>query len=154
MSRHDYSPGGLVPAIIWRVTLGLAIFSGIGSMPITKRYYISDLPLMEWSADFFVLSAIHYICAAVILAMLAWRLVLSRGLIDLRWSWGPRARWTLLLFGLLIFSGAFKVARNTGFFLPPALLVILDFIHLGSGMAMLLTMIGSLFKSKSQAQAT
>ena len=152
MSRHDYSPGGKLPAVIWRILLGAALFSGFGQMPITKRYYIADLPLMGWAADFFVVSTMHYLSAALILFMLAWRLVLSRGLLDQRWSWGPRAKWTFTLLALLIISGAFKAVRNTGFFLPPALLVILDFMHLGSAMAMLITMIASLFRSKPLPQ--
>ncbi|MBW2195807.1 MAG: FeS-binding protein, partial [Deltaproteobacteria bacterium] len=38
-------------------------------MPIFKRYYISDIPGMGWSADFYFTHYIHYLGAMILLAL-------------------------------------------------------------------------------------
>ena len=124
---------------LYFIAAGMAIFSGMGQMPIMKRYYISDLPLMGWSQDFFIMSDLHYLSVALLLGLLAWRLSLSRRAVYMSWSWGPRSAWGWTLLTLLFISGAFKVARNAGVFLDPFLIMVLDFIHLGSGMAFMFT---------------
>lgn len=124
---------------LYFIAAGMAIFSGMGQMPIMKRYYISDLPLMGWSQDFFIMSDLHYLSVALLLGLLAWRLNLSQRVVDMSWSWGPRSAWGWTLLALLFISGAFKVARNAGVFLDPFLIMVLDFIHLGSGMAFMFT---------------
>lgn len=124
---------------LYFLAAGLAVLSGMGQMPIMKRYYISDLPLMGWSQDFFIMSDLHYLAVALLLGLLAWRLSLSRRVIDTSWSWGPRTKWGWTLLTLLFISGVFKVARNAGVFLDPFLIMVLDFVHLGSGMAFMFT---------------
>jgi hypothetical protein len=47
-------------------------FTGFGQMPIFKRYYISDIPGMGWSADFYVTHYIHYIGAILLLGLVAY----------------------------------------------------------------------------------
>jgi hypothetical protein len=34
-------------------------FAGFEQMPIFKRYYISDIPALGWSSDFYFTHAIH-----------------------------------------------------------------------------------------------
>jgi hypothetical protein len=128
-----------ISKLLYFIAAGIAIFSGMGQMPIMKRYYIADLPLMGWSQDFFIMSDLHYLSVALLLGLLAWRLSLSQRVIDTSWSWGPRTAWGWILLTLLFVSGAFKVARNAGVFLDPLLLMVLDFVHLGSGMAFMIT---------------
>jgi phosphoglycerol transferase MdoB-like AlkP superfamily enzyme len=143
MSNPNQS--GKALSLIYKFALGFALFSGFGQMPIFKRYYFSDLPLLGWTANFYILSNIHYISAAIILMLLAWRISSTGQVLGRNWSWGPRSNWGYLLMGLLIITGAFKVLRNSGLYLDPALLVVLDLMHLGSGMATLFTLIAGLF---------
>jgi hypothetical protein len=143
MSKN--STGGF-SKLLYFIAAGVAILSGMGQMPIMKRYYIADLPLMGWSQEFYIMSDLHYLAAALLLGLLAWRLSLSRRVINMSWSWGPRTAWGWTLLTLLVISGAFKVARNAGVFLDPALLMVLDFVHLGSGMAFMITGLFVLFK--------
>lgn len=132
--------------MLYFIAAGVAILSGMGQMPIMKRYYIADLPLMGWSQDFYIMSDLHYLAAALLLGLLAWRLSLSRRVTDTNWSWGPRTAWGWTLLTLLFISGAFKVTRNAGVFLDPLLLMVLDFVHLGSGVAFMITGIFVFFK--------
>jgi len=150
VSIHDYSPGGRLPRWLYGLAAGAAFFSGLGQMPILKRYYITDLPLMGWAADFYHLSDLHYLSVALLLGLMAWRLALSARVLDRRWSWGPRTFWGWLLIALLFISGAFKVARNLGIFLSPTLLMVLDFMHLGSAMAFMVTGLIALLRGRRQ----
>ena len=150
MNGSMKQPGGRIPGLLYKSALGLALFSGFGQMPILKRYYFSDLPLMDWTSNFYIMSDIHYVCAALILMLMAWRISIGGEILSRDWSWGPRSNWTYLLLTVLILSGAFKVLRNSGLYLPPALLVVLDLMHLGAGMATLVTLIAGLFRKKSR----
>ncbi len=125
--------------LLYYLAAGAAIFTGMGQLPIMKRYYIADLPLLGWSQDFYLMSDLHYLAAALLLGVLAWRLTLSRRVLDRSWSWGPRSSWGWLLLTLLFISGVFKVARNAGVFLNPTFIMVLDFMHLGSAMAFMIT---------------
>ena len=50
----------------------LMAITGMGQMPIFKRYYVADLPGLAWLADPFMVHWIHYIGAALLMLMLGW----------------------------------------------------------------------------------
>ncbi|MCF8124439.1 MAG: hypothetical protein K9K34_18715, partial [Desulfarculaceae bacterium] len=104
-----------------------------------------------WVADFYITSDIHYLAAALLLGMLAWRLALDTRTTGSAWSWGPRTWWGWTLLGLLVVSGAAKVLRNMGIFLPPPLVMVLDFTHLGSAMAFMFTGLVGLVEPKPKS---
>ncbi|GHV06436.1 membrane protein [Campylobacterota bacterium] len=60
----------------WLVALSVfgLIFSGIGQLPAYKRYMLSDLPAMAWTADYMVTLWLHYACAIVLLAACAYHI--------------------------------------------------------------------------------
>lgn len=55
--------------IHWTVTISifLLIFSGIGQMPMYKRYMLDQLPGLAWSSNYSVTLAIHYLAAAALI---------------------------------------------------------------------------------------
>ena len=152
MSTHDFSPGGRAARWLYGLATGLALFTGMAQLPIMKRYYIADLPGLAWSADFFTTSDLHYLAAALLLALLAWRLSLDARLAEVTWSWGPRSWWGWGLLGLLALTGLAKAARNWGLFMPPTAMVVLDLAHLGSAMAFMFTGLASLFMGRREPE--
>ena len=148
MNARSYSPGGRAARWFYGIATGFALFSGFGQMPIFKRYYLADIPGLAWTANYYATSDIHYLAAALLLGMLAWRLALDTRASGAAWSWGPRTWWGWTLLGLLVISGAAKVLRNMGIFLPPPLIMVLDFTHLGSAMAFMFTGLVVLVKPK------
>ncbi len=87
--------------------------SGVGQMPIFKRYYIADLPGLAWTADFYVTHLIHYVAATVFLTIIAYRVglaVFARGVAPFRVS---RLQWVqaAAVAGLII-TGALRVWKN------------------------------------------
>ncbi|MFH1058231.1 MAG: FeS-binding protein [Pseudomonadota bacterium] len=154
MSQNTASPGGRVARWLYGLAMGVAIFTGMAQMPIMKRYYIADIPGLAWTADYFVTSDLHYYAAALLLALLAWRVGLMIRAGGLGWSWGPRSAWGWTLLGLIAVTGLAKVARNAGVFVSPTLMVVLDLTHLGAAMAFMFTGIGLLFRRRGRAQQT
>lgn len=151
MSIHDNTPGGAVMRWLYGLAAGLAIFSGMGQLPIMKRYYLADLPLMGWSANFYINSNLHYLAATLLLFVLFWRIALGKSLKVPAWTWGPRSWWGWTLLGLLIVSGAVKALRNYGVYFDPALLVVCGLTHLGSAMAFMFTGLVSLIRGRPEA---
>ncbi|RJX29571.1 MAG: FeS-binding protein [Desulfarculus sp.] len=139
MAKLNKLDAGRVSRWLYGLAIGVALFSGFGQMPLYKRYYLADLPGLGWSAKFLLLSDLHYLAAALLLGLLTWRLALQARQAAPAWSWGPRTWWGWELIGLLVVSGAAKALRNYGVFLPPPLLMVLDFVHLGSAMALAFT---------------
>ncbi|MBW2050308.1 MAG: hypothetical protein JRJ09_17530, partial [Deltaproteobacteria bacterium] len=54
---------------LYILTFIVMAFTGFGQMPIFKRYYISDIPGMAWSADFYATHYIHYMGAILLLGL-------------------------------------------------------------------------------------
>lgn len=63
----------------WGAALSIftLIFSGIGQMPVYKRYMVADLPGMAWSADYRVTLLLHYLGAALLLGVVAYHILHS-----------------------------------------------------------------------------
>jgi hypothetical protein len=105
------------PVSLWQTRLfALSVFvlvvSGLGQMPLFKRYYVADIPGLAWTADFFVQHVLHYVAAAVFLALVAyWTVihlrVLSRTYRFTLWGW---LRVTTV--AALIGTGFFRVLKN------------------------------------------
>jgi hypothetical protein len=52
----------------------------------------------------------------------------------------------------LIFTGAGKVARNAGVFIPPGMMLALDLTHLGAAMAFMFTGLAVLMRGRRGAR--
>lgn len=65
IERH--SP--IVRFIHWTVTVSifLLIFTGIGQMPVYRRYMVDQLPGLAWSSDFSVTLLVHYAAAMALI---------------------------------------------------------------------------------------
>lgn len=61
----------------WGAALSIfaLIFSGVGQMPVYKRYMVADLPGMAWTANYPVTLFIHYVAAIVLMAVAAYHIV-------------------------------------------------------------------------------
>lgn len=73
VQRHGFT----VRFVHWTVALStiLLIFSGFGQMPMYRRYGISNIPGLGWSADYSITLPMHYIAAAFLLLAMAYHLV-------------------------------------------------------------------------------
>jgi len=107
-------------------------FTGFGQMPIFKRYYVSDIPGMGWSADFYFTHYVHYLGASILLAYFAYivcdYLLVKRG--EFRLTGSAYVR--LVLLAGIIGTGIFRVLKN----LPdtvfsPGFTLFIDVAHLG-----------------------
>ena len=141
MSADELFPRGRVASLVLRPCHRLRpVQRFLARCPYSSATIWPTSPACLGRADFFITSDIHYLAAAL-LSGHGW---------PGAWPWtpAPRARpgpgarapgggdWTLL--GLLVISGAVKVLRNMGIFLPPPLIMVLDFTHLGSAMAFMI----------------
>lgn len=57
--------GAVVRFEHWLVAFSgiMLIFTGLGCLPLFKRYYITEIPGFKWTADFYLLTLLHYIFA-------------------------------------------------------------------------------------------
>lgn len=112
-------------------------FTGMMQMPLAKRYYLTEVPGMAWTGDFFMLHKLHYLFATLLLFVVG--LVVVHWLIDWRQRLALTSLGTarvVILAGLII-SGGLRVYRNLpSVTLDPAIIVTIEWVHLGLVMVM------------------
>ena len=114
-------------------------FTGFGQMPIFKRYYISDIPGMGWTADFYVTHYIHYIGAILLLGLVAYSIFdyFFTGRREFRLTASAYVR--ILLLGGIVITGIFRVLKNLpDVVFSPGFTLFIDIAHLGFMMFYLL----------------
>jgi len=130
---------------IYFITLFFLTLTGFGQMPIFKRYYIADIPGLEWLAKFYITHYMHMIFSVFFIAMLfyfATNFFLSvQKKMKLTSSGIVRI---FILSGILV-SGVLLVIKNFpnsnfhGKFITNELIIGLDLFHLGFVMLFLIT---------------
>jgi hypothetical protein len=121
-----------------KVILGSSVLvlavSGLGQMPIFKRYYLADLPGLGWLADYSLLHLLHYAAAAVFLVIVLHRAVESAALVRLG-SMRPRLLdWLIAAtIGSIVLTGMMRVLKNFAWFsLTPGEALFADLAHLAA----------------------
>jgi len=125
-------------------------FSGFGQMPIFKRYYISAIPGLGWSADFYATHYLHYLGAVFLLGLIMYWIVdyFALGRSQFRLTASAYVR-IVLLAGIVI-TGIFRVLKNLAdVVFSPGFTMFIDISHLGFMMCYLFAALMFLiFKSK------
>jgi hypothetical protein len=126
------------PGWVYAATIFVLAVSGFAQMPISKRYYLADIPGLGWLAQYYVTHYIHYLGSVVLLALVGWLVsdYLFSGRKTVRLT--PWGMFRSAVLALLVANGAFLVVRNFGgFFFNPALIVTMDILHIGLVMVLL-----------------
>jgi len=120
---------------IWayKLLVILLAVSGFSQMPISKRYYLADIPGLGWLADYYATHLLHYVTAILLLILLIQAAV--------RYLRQWRGKHRLTSFGvlriaaivLIVVSGVFRVLKNRpDIYFPPGQVILIDLVHLGS----------------------
>ena len=125
---------------VFILAMALTAFTGFGQMPIFKRYYISDIPGMAWSADFYATHFLHYLGASVLLGLFAY-FILDYILTGKKhFQLTPSAYLRIILMAGIVATGILRVFKNMPDVLfSPAFTVFIDISHLGFAMVYLFT---------------
>jgi formate dehydrogenase gamma subunit len=126
----------------WLVALSTfsLFFSGFGQMPLYKRYMLSEVPGMAWTADYSVTLLLHYIGAAVLLFALSFH-VWYHGLLRRAFGFLPRR-------GDIHESALIVRAMVTGRGEPPSMKYLAEqrLAYAGLGIALLLVVLSGIVK--------
>lgn len=130
------------PNRIMLAAMTLLALTGMAQMPIFKRYYIADIPGLGWLAAFYTTHKIHYMAAAVFLALLFWMATVY--LLNYRKTWRPTAiGWVrLAILAVIIMTGVLRTVKNMpdhGF--SPVTVMLVDWTHLAAAMLLGVTAI-------------
>ncbi len=106
-------------------------FTGMMQMPLAKRYYLTEVPGMAWTGDFFIVHKLHYIFAALLLFVI--------GVVVANWFLEWRDKLTLTPLGMarvgivagLVISGGLRVYRGLpDVTLDPIFVLTVEWVHL------------------------
>jgi hypothetical protein len=119
----------------------VALFTGFGNMPLYGRYYIADVPGLQWSGNFFTNVNVHVLAGSLLLcigiygSMVFWRLKTT-----------PAKRLTLsgkirgALLALTLATGILMVLKNLpGIQFSFEMLMIANFTHMGGALLFMLS---------------
>ncbi len=122
---------------IFIAVMAMLAFTGMMQMPLAKRYYLTEIPGMAWTGDFYFVHKFHYVLAAILLFVV--------GMVVVNWilEWRDKLALTplgaarVVLLGGIIVSGGFRVYRNMpNVTLHPDLVMTIEWMHLGLVMVM------------------
>lgn len=122
--------GGLLKKL-W-VTVALLLgFTGMMQLPVASRYGIAKVPGLTWTGDFYTTLNVHYVLAALLLALgLYWLTLQVRGRLRGRLAYWGKVRLTVL--GVVVLSGMARVAKNLpSITFSPGMTTFIDLVHLG-----------------------
>ena len=106
--------------------------TGFGQMPIFKRYYISDIPGLGWTAEFYVTHYLHYLGATILFILIAYMLVVYVGLMRRSYALGAAAYVRIFLLAAIVVTGLFRVLKNMpDVVFSPGFTMFIDISHLG-----------------------
>jgi hypothetical protein len=146
---YELSGGRKAFKLLYILTFTVMAFTGFGQMPIFKRYYISDIPGMGWSADFYLTHYIHYLGAIFLIGLIAYIIVdyILSGRKEFSLTSSAYVRIALL--GAIVVTGIFRVLKNLpDVVFSPGFTLFIDISHLGFMMLYLLTaLVFSIMKS-------
>ena len=114
-------------------------FTGFGQMPIFKRYYISDIPGLGWSANFYTTHYIHYLGAVFLLGLIMYWIIdyFAAGRSEFKLTASAYVR--IVLLGGIVVTGIFRVLKNLpDVVFSPGFTLFIDISHLGFMMAYLM----------------
>lgn len=94
------------------VALGISIFTGFGNMPLWGRFFVSDIPGLGWSADFFINMYVHYLSGGVLLAISTYYLIHYNQRCDRDARLSRTGVLRVMVFGLVLVSGALSAVKN------------------------------------------
>ncbi|MBW2707916.1 MAG: FeS-binding protein [Deltaproteobacteria bacterium] len=125
---------------VFVLTMALMAFTGFGQMPIFKRYYVSDIPGMAWSADFYATHFLHYVGAMVLLGLFAYFILDYMLTGRKQFQLTPSAWFRIILMVGIVATGILRVFKNMpDVIFSPEFTVFIDISHLGFAMIYLFT---------------
>ncbi len=121
---------GLKKKLFVLLVIGL-FFTGMGQLPIFKRYYIADVPGLGWTADFYLTHVLHYIFSGILLFLffyLGGKFLAQRRLNQI----SPFGWLKILLWAGIVVTGVMRVLKNfPQLTFSPELVMLIDLSHLG-----------------------
>ncbi len=122
----------IIQKVLYFISIFFLTVTGFGQMPIFKRYYIADIPGLEWLAQFYTTHALHYIAAMVLFTLTFYILfdnIFNRKNKKLKITSSAYAKITFIL--ILMITGILMVIKNFGGKpFPPNFIIFLDITHL------------------------
>jgi hypothetical protein len=139
---------------LYTFTVFSMALTGFGQMPIYKRYYLADMPGLQWLANFWTTRYVHYLVAVLLLALLAYvvfgYLVSKRKTAKITLSGHLRG---VLLAGIVATGIMFVLKNFPAYLFPPVFITVLDLSHLGFVMSFLLVSLYCLVFKKNWTTA-
>lgn len=117
---------------MYLITLFVITLTGFAQMPIFKRYYIADIPGLGWLDEFYVTHYLHYLAAAVLLALVfdgaAGYLLMFRKHYRITVAGGIRS---VALSGLIVTGALMAVKNFSGYWFSQHAIITIDILHIG-----------------------
>jgi len=117
---------------VFAMTMIMLVVTGFGQMPLFKRYYVTDIPGLAWTGDFFITHDLHYLFGSVFLFLGSmWTMRYFK-----QWRkthvLTPMGAVRVALYAGIAITGLIRTPGNlAGWHWSPALTMALDFAHLG-----------------------
>lgn len=135
--------------LFFKLSVAVLILSGLAQMPIFKRYYISEVPGLAWTADYQFNHILHYAAAAILLVILfKWLITyLKNRSYSTKLSLSGKIR--IILFLIIVVTGFFRAFKNLpDYYFSPLATTSIIWLHLAAGLLLGVCAVYSFFAGK------
>ena len=115
---------------IYSITIFFLALTGFGQMPIYKRYYIADIPYLEWLGKFYITNAVHYCFAIILIGLISYIIFDNIFKKNKTLKITPSGYAKLAMLSVLIITGILIMIKNfTGTPFPPNFIIFINLTH-------------------------
>ena len=141
--------------LIFRISVAVLAVTGLGQMPLYKRYYVADIPGLGFLADFYLLHWVHYVAAAVFLfLLLQWAAMKAALYFRQGRRPTPAELFLVPILTVLVATGFLRVLKNfPSIAVSPSEAMFADIVHLVAAVFFGLTSLVLAVLRRRQARA-
>jgi hypothetical protein len=125
--------------IIYTITIFFLALTGFGQLPIFKRYYIADIPYLDWLGKFYITNAVHSFSAIILLTLTCYIIFDKFFNKDQEINIKPSGYAKITMLFVLMVTGILIMIKNfTGTPFSTGFIIVLDITHITFCVALLI----------------
>lgn len=127
---------------IYLIAMTFTILSGFSQMPMAKRYYLTSIPGLGWTGNYYITHNVHYFSATLLLIIFAYFITMYFLKFKHKYRFTIKAYVKFIVLAVLTGSGILHVFANLrGIAFRETIITVIDFVHIYSAVAFLIILV-------------
>ncbi len=127
---------------IYLIAVAFTILSGFTQMPMAKRYYLTSIPGLEWTGNYYITHNVHYFSATLLLIIFAYFITMYFLKFKKNYRFTIKAYVKFAVLAVLTGSGILHVFANLrGIAFRETVITAIDLVHVYSAVVFMIVLV-------------